>query len=75
LVEFLSRFKILEFTQTAAFEYGRIRYELKRRGVMIGPMDLLIAAHSIAENLTLFTNNEKEFRRVSHLRVENWTGD
>lgn len=73
LVEFLSPFEILEFTQAAAFEYGQIRYELKRKGMNIGPMVLLIAAHAVAENLTLVTNNEREFRRVHQLRVENWT--
>jgi len=72
LVEFLSPFKILDFAQAAAFEYGQIRYELKRKGMIIGPMDLLLAAHAVAEDLTLVTNNEKEFRRVHQLKVENW---
>jgi len=40
---------------------------------MIGSNDLWIAAHALASRLTLVTNNEKEFRRVHGLRIENWT--
>lgn len=72
LLEFLTPFQIGEFGQTAAYEYGRIRTELEREGQIIGPMDLLIAAHAVAEGATLITNNEREFRRVANLRVENW---
>jgi tRNA(fMet)-specific endonuclease VapC len=40
---------------------------------MIGDNDLRIAAHALASGLTLVTNNEKEFRRVRGLKVQNWT--
>jgi tRNA(fMet)-specific endonuclease VapC len=73
LVEFLSPFRIVDFSESAAYEYGRVRAELERTGQIIGPMDLLIAAHALAENAILITNNEREFRRVSGLRLENWT--
>jgi tRNA(fMet)-specific endonuclease VapC len=39
---------------------------------LIGNNDLWIAAHAMALNLTLATNNEREFRRIEGLRVENW---
>jgi len=49
-----------------------MRAELERNGQMIGNDDLWIAAHAKAVGLTLVTNNEKEFRRVRGLKVENW---
>lgn len=73
LLEFLSPFAILDFDQRACAEYGRIRASLEMRGRPIGPMDLLLAAQAAAGNLVLVTNNEKEFRRVEGLRIENWT--
>jgi tRNA(fMet)-specific endonuclease VapC len=52
--------------------YGQIRAGLERRGEIIGNHDLWIAAHALAAGLTLVTNNEREFRRVPELKVENW---
>src|SRR5208282_3806757 len=62
----------LPLPERAAETYGVVRAELERRGEMIGNNDLWIAAHAIAAGLTLVTNNEKEFRRVRGLKVENW---
>lgn len=59
--------------ETAAEIYGRIRAQLEAKGEMIGNNDLWIAAHALTSGLTLVTNNEKEFRRVQGLRVQNWT--
>lgn len=53
--------------------YGRIRVHLESAGEVIGPNDLLIAAHACAADLTIVTGNEREFRRVPGLRVENWS--
>ena len=58
--------------ETAAETYGTIRAELESKGQMIGNNDLWIAAHALAAELTLVTNNEKEFRRVRGLKVQNW---
>lgn len=52
--------------------YGRIRAELERVGTPIGGNDLWIAAQALALDCTLVTANEREFRRVHGLRVENW---
>ncbi len=69
---FLSPITVLDFSAKAAEEYGKIRAELERKGMPIGPMDLLIAAHAKAEGLTLVTNNTREFCRVENLPVEDW---
>jgi tRNA(fMet)-specific endonuclease VapC len=62
----------LPLPEIAAETYGTIRAELETKGEMIGNNDLWIAAHALAAGLTLITNNEKEFRRVRGLRVQNW---
>jgi tRNA(fMet)-specific endonuclease VapC len=62
----------LPLPETAAETYGVIRAELESKGQMIGNNDLWIAAHAFASSLTLVTNNEKEFRRVPGLKVQNW---
>jgi tRNA(fMet)-specific endonuclease VapC len=63
---------VIGLPETAAEAYGTMRAELERKGQMIGNNDLWIAAHAKAAGLTLVTNNEKEFRRVRGLKVENW---
>lgn len=70
---FLSPLTILEFQALAAEEYGKVRAELKGKGMPIGPMDLLIAGHARSEGLILVTNNTREFCRVEGLVVEDWT--
>ncbi len=72
LLEFLTPFRILDFDDLAAAEYGRIRTRLESQGRTIGPMDLLIAAHAVSKHLVLVTNNIREFRRVEQLQLENW---
>lgn len=72
LRDFVSRLVILEFGPPAAVEFGSIRHALEKIGKPIGPYDLLIAAQACAEGLTLVTNNEREFKRVPGLKIENW---
>ncbi len=69
---FLSPITVLEFDSYAAEEYGRIRAELEKKGMPIGPMDMLIAGHAKSEGLILVTNNVREFERVEGLMVEDW---
>ena len=53
-------------------QYARLRAALEAKGRPIGPNDSWIAAHALAYDLTLVTGNEREFRRVPELQVENW---
>ncbi len=70
--DFLRRLDVLLWDSAAAAEYAEIRSDLERRGSPIGNMDLMIAAHARSLGATVVTNNERHFRRVSGLRVENW---
>jgi tRNA(fMet)-specific endonuclease VapC len=72
LDEFLQYMQVSDFPAAAASDYGLMRADLKRRGVMIGSNDLLIAAHARRLGLTLVTNNTREFKRVPGLKIENW---
>ena len=56
----------------AAF-FGRVRTKLEASGAPIGVLDTLIAAHALALNLTLVTNNTKRFARVRGLKITNWS--
>lgn len=70
--EFLFPLGILPYDEIAAGIYGDVRLKLEKCGAPIGPLDLLIAVHALSRNLVFITNNEKEFKRVKNLKVENW---
>ena len=69
LLEFL---QIDDFPAAAAGDFGEIKTALLTGGKPIGPYDLLIAAHARHVGAVLVTNNEREFRRVPGLKVQNW---
>jgi tRNA(fMet)-specific endonuclease VapC len=72
LEQFIEALEIAPFDRQATNKYGQIRVHLEKKGQRIGGMDLLIAAHARSLGVTLVTNNEREFKRVPGLRVENW---
>jgi tRNA(fMet)-specific endonuclease VapC len=69
----LMPFDLFDYTTAiCSVHYGRIRHDLEKAGQMIGAMDLLIAAHALALNATLVTNNLVHFQRVPGLFVAKW---
>lgn len=70
--ELLAVIEVLPYEAEADRHYAAIRWELTRAGRLIGPNDLLIAAHALALDMTLVTANVDEFTRVPDLPVENW---
>ena len=69
----LTPFDIYDYDAVACpRHYGRIRHELEAKGITIGSMDLLIAAHALALDATLVTNNLAHFARVKDLKTANW---
>ncbi len=72
LREFLLPLEMIDFTRRDALTYGKIRNEHEKKGKPIGAMDLLIASQAVSREITLITNNEKEFKRIPNLNVENW---
>jgi tRNA(fMet)-specific endonuclease VapC len=73
LLEFLSIFTVLSFDEKDAIPYGLIKSRLRKKGIIIGPIDLLLAAQAISNDLVLVTNNVREFKRVEDLRIEDWS--
>ena len=70
---FLKPIEVWDYNAQAAQHYGIIRQDLTKKGKMIGPLDMLIAAHAKSLSAVLVTNNMREFNRVANLKVENWT--
>jgi tRNA(fMet)-specific endonuclease VapC len=68
----LETLEVLALDREADRHYGEIRLLLDRTGRPIGPNDLLIAAHALALDLTLVTDNVEEFSRIPRLALENW---
>lgn len=68
----LGGFSVAPFDAVSARWYGPIRAQLERRGQPIGPYDLMIAAHALALDAVLVTDNWGEFSRVEGLVLENW---
>jgi len=72
LANFLVGVPVVDYAANAGDSYGKIRAELKRKCLLIGELDMLIAAHAKSLNLILATNNTGEFSRVSGLIIEDW---
>jgi Predicted nucleic acid-binding protein, contains PIN domain len=73
LLKFISVFSILDFTEYDGIEYGKLKSKLRKRGEIIGPIDMLLAAQALSNKMIFVTNNVKEFERVDGLRIEDWT--
>lgn len=72
LAKFLLPLNMIELDRFAAEEAAVIRAQLEKKGISIGPYDILIAGLARSRDMTLVTNNTREFERVVDLRVEDW---
>jgi tRNA(fMet)-specific endonuclease VapC len=73
LLKFLSIFNIINFDDSDAIDYGRLKTDLRKEGRIIGPIDMLLAAQALNKELIFVTNNVKEFERVKGLKIEDWS--
>ena len=72
LSKFLLPLNLIDLDRSAAIETATIRAQLERKGMPIGPYDLLIAGLARSRDMILVTNNTKEFERIVGLHLENW---
>jgi tRNA(fMet)-specific endonuclease VapC len=72
LEKFLGPLQVVDYGLPAAQAYGELRAVLEKKGSPIGPLDMQIAAHALALDATLVTNNQREFKRVPRLVLANW---
>jgi tRNA(fMet)-specific endonuclease VapC len=69
---FIEIFEVRAWDLQAASCYGALRVDLEKRGIVIGPLDMLIAAHALRLGATLVAANLREFRRVTDLQCLEW---
>jgi len=72
LEDLLDLFELEDLPCGAAQDFAQIKVALRAKGKPVGPYDLLIASHARHIGATVVTNNEREFRRIPGLAVENW---
>lgn len=72
LEQFILPLTVIDFNKEDSVAYGRLRAKLEQKGKLIGAMDLLIAAQALSRDLIIVTNNEREFKKIEGLSVENW---
>lgn len=73
LLKFLSVFNILNFDDSDAIDYGKLKVDLRKNSNVIGPIDMLLAAQALNKDMIFVTNNVKEFEGVKGLRIEDWS--
>lgn len=70
--KFLEPFEVIPFEDSMTYAYADLRFDSEKKGNVVGPNEMLIAAIVKVHNGILVTNNEKEFLRIKGLKVENW---
>ena len=69
---FLSKIKILGFDEASGETFGKLKATLRKKGLSIADLDLMIASICILNDGTLITNNIRDFGKIKELRIENW---
>lgn len=72
LDHFLAPFEVIPFGDSEILVYAKIRAILEKKGKIIGPNDLIIAATAVSHSATLVSHNTKEFQRIEELLLEDW---
>ena len=70
--QFVRYVPVAPFDRHAADQFGPISSHLFTRGIRVGDVDTLIAAHAITLGCTLVTHNLKHFERIPGLKIEDW---
>ncbi len=70
--ELTKQFNILNFDASSFTNFGLIKSDLMKKGILLDNFDLCIASLALANNKILVTNNVQHFKRISKLNVENW---
>ena len=70
--QFVSHLEVVKWDKEAADKYAIIRARLDDSGSPIGAMDMMIASHAASTNAVLVTNNQRHFKKVPGLKIENW---
>ncbi len=63
---------VVDFDNDCAKELGRVRVELRRQGIEVPTVDLMIASVAVVYDLTLATHNTADFQNIPGLRLDDW---
>jgi tRNA(fMet)-specific endonuclease VapC len=63
---------VLDFDQSCAEQFGRVRAQMLQRGITVSRSDVMIGATALVHNLTLVTHNTRDFQNILGLRLEDW---
>ena len=72
LQKFLAPLDVIPFAEDSIWHYAQLRHQLQQQGTRIGNLDMLVAAHALALDTILISNNIREFARIPNLKLENW---
>ncbi len=72
VAQLIEQLPLVSFNGEDAAIYGQLRTHLERKGLIIGPIDTLIAAQALRLGATVVTHNIAEFKRVPRLKVVDW---
>ena len=77
LLNFISPFSVLNYDDSDAIRYGKLKSGLRKAGMLIGLIDIamLLASQALSKDLVLVTNNVAEFFRIEGLAIEDWSND
>jgi len=75
LLKFISPFSVLNYDDSDAIKYGKLKSGLRKTGMLIGPIDMLLASQALSKDLVLVTNNVAEFSRIEGLTIEDWSSE
>lgn len=70
--ELLNNLILIDFDRNCARQFGNLRAATLNKGLVINPIDLLIASVALTNNLTLVTHNVRHFQVIESLRIEDW---
>ena len=73
LLKFITPFSVLNYDDSDAIKYGKLKSGLRKTGMLIGPIDMLLASQALSKDLVLVTNNVAEFSRIEGLTIEDWS--
>ena len=75
IADLVDSLHVLAFDEACADMFGQIKAALSRKGLVVPPVDLMIAATARVHGLTLVTHNTADFARVPDLRLEDWLAE
>lgn len=69
LNDFLAGLVVLDLTRDVARTFGRLRAELRSKGITVTDMDLLIGSTAVYYGLVILTDNRRHYEKIPGVRL------